>query len=258
MKAVKKSVSFLRDPAEVRTTRSASARKSSLKVMKRDGDYDEMSPLISPRTTEEVEAMSMNTDVPSPTSSDDEDEDYFGVAPQESKSVWYLMLLTVGIGGLQIAWSVELAYGSPYLLGLGISKSLLAFVWIAGPLSGTLVQPYVGIKSDSSRSRWGKRRPFIVGGGIATIIALFALAWAREVVATILGIFGVDKEDPAVLTVASVFAVLLIYILDFAINVSKCYQVSELSQIQQDTYTTISPSFDTRLHCRQCPGAPAE
>ena len=40
---------------------------------------------------------------------------------------------------LQIGWSVELSNGSSYLLGLGISKSLLAFVWIAGPLSGTLV-----------------------------------------------------------------------------------------------------------------------
>jgi len=51
-------------------------------------------------------------------------------------------------GSLQIGWSVELSNGSPYLLGLGISKSFLAFVWIAGPLSGTLVQPYVGTKSD--------------------------------------------------------------------------------------------------------------
>jgi len=205
--------------------------------------------------------MSMDTDLRSPASSDgmSEEEDYFGqAAQQESKSTWYLMLLTVGIGGLQIAWSVELAYGSPYLLGLGISKSLLAFVWIAGPLSGTLVQPYVGIKSDSSRSKWGKRRPFIVGGGLATIIALFALAWAREIVAAILGLGGIDKEDQRVLTVASVFAVLLIYILDFAINVSKCSLVPELTRGQQHTYFSSSPSLDSCLYRRQCACAPAE
>ena len=99
---------------------------------------------------------------------------------------------------------------------------MLAFVWIAGPLSGTLVQPYVGIRSDRSRSKWGKRRPFIVGGAIATIISLFCLAWAKEIVSGILGLFGVDKQAKAVYTVAIVLAVLLIYILDFAINVSEC------------------------------------
>ena len=49
---------------------------------------------------------------------------------------------------------------------------MLALVWIAGPLSGTLVQPYVGMKSDNCRMRWGRRRPFIVGGAIATITAI--------------------------------------------------------------------------------------
>jgi len=74
---------------------------------------------------------------------DEEDE-------EETKSTWFLFLLTLSGLGLQIAWSVETSNGSPYLLSLGISKSLLALVWIAGPLSGVLVQPYVGLKSDNS------------------------------------------------------------------------------------------------------------
>ena len=168
-------------------------------------------------------------------------------------------------GRLQIEWSVELAYGSvsnvdhilcvsnlteqPYLLGLGISKSLLAFVWIAGPLSGTLVQPYVVIKSDRSRSRWGKRRPFIVWGAFATIIALICLAWAKEIVAGFLHIFGVDKQAPIVLTVAIVFAVLLIYILDFAINVSK-YMPEVRSCLVLSTHAFHSTSGCPRLYCR--------
>lgn len=120
---------------------------------------------------------------------------------------------------LQVAWSVELSNGSPYLLSLGISKSLLAFVWIAGPLSGTLVQPYVGIKSDRCRSRFGKRRPFMVGGAIATIISLMILAWTREIVGGFLHVFGVARDSQATKTVSIVLAVLMIYILDFSINV---------------------------------------
>ncbi|KAF9310663.1 hypothetical protein BG003_008301 [Podila horticola] len=37
--------------------------------------------------------------------------------------------------GLQFTWSVEMAYGTPFLLQLGLSKSLMSLVWLAGPLS---------------------------------------------------------------------------------------------------------------------------
>ena len=61
-----------------------------------------------------------------------------------------------------------------------------------------------------------------MGGAIATILSLFCLAWAREIVAAFLSIFGVDPEARGVYTTAIVIAVLLIYVLDFAINVGKC------------------------------------
>ncbi|OJD09633.1 hypothetical protein AJ78_09003 [Emergomyces pasteurianus Ep9510] len=119
---------------------------------------------------------------------------------------------------LQIVWSVELSNGSPYLLSLGMNKSLLAFVWIAGPLTGTLVQPYVGIRSDNCRISWGKRKPFMIGGGIATIISLLALAWTREIVGGFLGIFGVTFRSTGVKVTSIVVATILMYCLDFAIN----------------------------------------
>ncbi|KAK7710936.1 hypothetical protein SLS57_008252 [Botryosphaeria dothidea] len=174
---------------------------------------NETSPLLSARTSEEGEHGLKA--VASPSSDDDWDAE----AGEETKSSWYLLLLTLGGGGLQIAWSVELSYGSPYLLSLGLSKSLLALVWIAGPLSGTLVQPYVGLKSDNCRSKYGKRRPFIIGGAISTIVSLFLLAWAREIVAGFLSIFGVGWNSSATKTLTILFAVVMVYVLDFAINV---------------------------------------
>lgn len=71
-------------------------------------------------------------------------------------------VLTVGMLGLQIVWSVEMGYGenssslflgyrsqnlspaSPYLLSLGLSKSLMSIVFVAGPLSGLIMQPLIG------------------------------------------------------------------------------------------------------------------
>lgn len=139
-------------------------------------------------------------------------------AEQKSKSVFYLILLTLSIAGLQIAWGVEMSNGTPYLLSLGMNKSMLAFVWIAGPLSGVLVQPYIGIKSDNCRISWGKRKPFMLGGAAATALSFLALAWTREIVHGFLGLFGADPNSGGVKVTSIVFAVILIYILDVAIN----------------------------------------
>lgn len=99
-----------------------------------------------------------------------------------------------------------------------MNKSLLAFVWIAGPLSGTLVQPYVGIRSDNCRISWGKRKPFMLAGAAATIFSLLGLAWTREIVRGFLHVFGAGPESDGVKWTAICFAVLFVYILDFAIN----------------------------------------
>jgi solute carrier family 45, member 1/2/4 len=137
---------------------------------------------------------------------------------QRTKSVWYLILLTISIGGLQLAWAIELSNGSPYLLSLGLSKSLMALVWIAGPLTGTLVQPYVGMLSDNCRISWGKRKPFLLAGSAATIVCLLFLAWVKEIVGGIFSVFGAEPKSEGAKTTVIVVAVAAIYVLDFAIN----------------------------------------
>ncbi|KUI59537.1 General alpha-glucoside permease [Cytospora mali] len=169
---------------------------------------NENSPLLSPASNGSEQHAFLGERVSSP------EPDEF----QTTKSLWYLLVLTIGIGGLQIAWSVELSNGSPYLLSLGLSKSLMALVWIAGPLSGTLVQPYVGMLSDNCRIAWGKRKPFMVAGSAATIISLMFLAWTRDIVRGFLGLFGADPESQGVKVTTIVVAVIWVYILDFAIN----------------------------------------
>lgn len=176
------------------------------------GGVNEQSPLLSPELdgsdggSERHGFLGRHATAPEP--------DEF----QSTKSLWYLFVLTISIGGLQIAWSVELSNGSPYLLSLGLSKSLMALVWIAGPLSGTLVQPYVGMLSDNCRVSWGKRKPFMLGGAAATIISLMTLSWAKDIVVGFLSLFGADPASEGVKVTTIVFAVIWIYILDFAIN----------------------------------------
>lgn len=58
----------------------------------------------------------------------------------------------------------------------------------------------------------------MVGGALATIISLMALAWTREIVRGIFSIFGYGPETNAVHINTIILAVALVYILDFAIN----------------------------------------
>ncbi|QDS70150.1 hypothetical protein FKW77_005863 [Venturia effusa] len=194
------------------TTHASARHSTSIRPSMENANSNEQSPLLrSSESHEEPSSFKIGED--------DDDNSWQDEDDQETKSSWYMLLLTIGSFGLQMGWSVEMSNGSPYLISLGLSKTVLALVWIAGPLSGVLVQPYVGIKSDRSRNKWGKRRPYIIGGGLATVISLMSLAWTREIVGSVLGIFGVDAESKGVAMTVMLLAVVLIYVLDFAINV---------------------------------------
>ncbi|CAG8442005.1 2634_t:CDS:10 [Funneliformis mosseae] len=129
-----------------------------------------------------------------------------------------MILLTQCLAGLQFTWSVELAYGTPYLLSLGLSKSLMSLVWLAGPLSGLIMQPIVGSLSDNSKSRFGRRRPFLLVGSFLVICALICMGWTKEIVGLL---FGSDSSTTILLS--KWLAVFSMYLLDFAIN---CVQAS--------------------------------
>ncbi|KAI0482971.1 MFS general substrate transporter [Xylariaceae sp. FL0804] len=124
-----------------------------------------------------------------------------------------MALLTLNTVGVTFVWGVEQTYCTPYLLSLGLTKSKTSLVWIAGPLSGLIVQPIVGIIADESRSRWGRRRPFIVVGSVISALCLLTLGFTKEIVSFFVG----DEKAAQGMTVFA--AVLAIYAVDFSINV---------------------------------------
>jgi MFS family permease len=62
--------------------------------------------------------------------------------------------------------------------------SLLGVITALGMVVAIVVQPAVGALSDISRHRWGRRRPFILAGGVLVVVGLVAMAlmavFARE------------------------------------------------------------------------------
>ncbi|KAJ1980533.1 hypothetical protein H4R35_001088 [Dimargaris xerosporica] len=148
---------------------------------------------------------------------------------------WQYLALTVCFTGLQFSWSVEMAYGTPYLLSLGLPKSLMSLVWLAGPLSGLIMQPLVGAWSDRNTSRYGRRRPFLVAACAIVVLCFIALAWARDLVGLVI------HHDRALKLATIGLAVGAIYLLDFAINViqacGRALIVDVLSPSQQELGT---------------------
>ncbi|KAL4918768.1 hypothetical protein BDW62DRAFT_57208 [Aspergillus aurantiobrunneus] len=124
-----------------------------------------------------------------------------------------MALLTFSLLGLQFTWGIEMTYCTPYLLQLGLTKSRTSLVWIAGPLSGLVIQPLIGVIADRSRSKWGRRRPFMIGGSLVVTLCLLILGWTTEIV----GAFIKDADKASRVTIA--LAVFSIYAVDFAINV---------------------------------------
>ncbi|CAN6627444.1 hypothetical protein TRVA0_011S01442 [Trichomonascus vanleenenianus] len=133
-----------------------------------------------------------------------------------TRTVSYILLLTVIVGGLQLSWSAEFSNGTPFLLSLGMSKTLMSLVWIAGPLAGTIGQPIVGALSDDCRLSFGRRRPFIIAGAVATIVSLLVLSWSKDIVRLLLPA-GADESEVKRRTIP--VAVAFVYILDFSIQI---------------------------------------
>ncbi len=96
--------------------------------------------------------------------------------------------------GLNIRNTAVGSVFTPYLIALfvpaGRQNTALGFISTAGLVIAMLVQPAAGLLSDRSMSRFGRRRPFILVGGLFDLVflALIALSgnFAMLLVATLL------------------------------------------------------------------------
>ena len=82
--------------------------------------------------------------------------------------------------GIQVCYSAQINLGTSQLLLLGISERAVSLAWLAGPLSGLIVQPIVGHFSDNCASKFGRRRPFLIAGMFLTAAALLLFSNSAE------------------------------------------------------------------------------
>jgi GPH family glycoside/pentoside/hexuronide:cation symporter len=63
-----------------------------------------------------------------------------------------------------------------YSIALGVSPALMGIAFLVPRLLDAIIEPLMGYISDNTRSRWGRRRPYLIAGGILTGIS-YALMW---------------------------------------------------------------------------------
>ena len=88
-------------------------------------------------------------------------------------SFWQIFNMSFGFLGIQFGWGLQLANMSGIYTYLGAKPEDVPILWLAGPVTGLLVQPIVGSMSDRTWNRLGRRRPYFLVGAILASIALF-------------------------------------------------------------------------------------
>ena len=86
---------------------------------------------------------------------------------------WQIWNMSFGFLGIQFGWGLQLANMSPIYKYLHAEESLLPYLWLAGPITGMLIQPIIGSMSDRTWNRLGRRRPYFLVGAILASTALF-------------------------------------------------------------------------------------
>ncbi len=80
-------------------------------------------------------------------------------------------LLGFGFFGISLIWSVYNSYVPIFLREYKLPLSLVGLVMTFDNIAGITIQPYVGFLSDRTRTRFGRRMPYLMVG--APIAALF-------------------------------------------------------------------------------------
>lgn len=125
--------------------------------------------------------------------------------------------MSFGFLGIQFGWGLQLANMSAIYTKLGANPDTIPILWLAGPVTGLLVQPIIGSLSDRTWNWLGRRRPYFAIGAILSSIALFIM-----------------PDSPALWAAAT-----LLWVLDASINISmepfRAFVADKLNESQRTT-----------------------
>lgn len=121
-------------------------------------------------------------------------------------SFWKLWNISFGFFGVQIAYALQSANISRIFSTLGADPHSLSYFWILPPLAGIIVQPLIGMFSDRTWCRFGRRIPYLFVGATIAVLVMCMLPNA--------GSFGMS------VSAAMAFGLISLMLLDTSINIA--------------------------------------
>jgi len=117
---------------------------------------------------------------------------------------WQLWTLSFGYIGIQLGYSIQ-GQTSRIFSSLGAHDNALPLLWLGGPIAGLIVQPLIGLSSDRTWTKIGRRIPFLLAGGILAVFAMLLM---------------VNAQLANSLMPAFIFAAIMFLFMDCAFNLS--------------------------------------
>ncbi len=94
-------------------------------------------------------------------------------------SFWQIWNMNFGFFGIQFSFGLQQSNMSAIYKYLGADEASLPMLWLAGPVTGLIIQPIIGAMSDNTWSpKFGRRKPYFLIGAIVSSIALIAMPFS--------------------------------------------------------------------------------
>ncbi|RLN48560.1 hypothetical protein BBJ28_00026485 [Nothophytophthora sp. Chile5] len=100
--------------------------------------------------------------------------------PPCGASFWVLLAVSMPRMAVNMAWAAQWAALGPYLSTM-LPNYAVQLTSIIGPLVGIIFGPIIGVLSDRSTSKFGRRRPILVVMGVLSIICWILMGYTSEI-----------------------------------------------------------------------------
>ena len=99
-----------------------------------------------------------------------------------------LLTLSIYWFGIQTIWgglNIIVIPGRLDDMSRDTAGTLTAILFFVGAIAPLIIQPTVGVISDYTITRWGRRKPYIVTGALLDVVFLIGLAYSNDFVAMV-------------------------------------------------------------------------
>lgn len=154
-------------------------------------------------------------------------------------STMQLLNFCLGFFGLQFAWQMRIILSGPVTESFGASPLIFGLIWLAGPITGIVVQPIIGSLSDKTNTRFGKRRPYLFVGAMMASLALWAFPNSAGIASKISHALHISLPAFSALLIAAI----MIWIIDACVNAAQGPYRALVPDIVPQEQHSIANSF---------------